>query len=610
MREIDVSIVTYQPDLELLRQLFLSLAESASGSVRLNVLVLDNSPDATAAARVQALPELQAGGAFARVDVQHSAMNLGFGRGHNANAARGTAPWLFVVNQDCVLEPGALAALLAAVERDDGESAAWEMRQIPYEHPKEYDPITLEPPWVSGAASLFRRVAYDEAGGFDPHFFMYAEDVDLSWRLRALGWKLRYVPRAGVVHRTYKGAHEVKPLQVFGGVFGNLGIRLRFGGIARMAQGIAMLFAEILAPNSFPGRRWGLVKTGFRFACHAPHFLFTRVKPTRTFRPRFVGWGFEMHRDGAFHEFRSAREGNAQPRPKVSILIRTMNRPAMLREALASCANQTYPNLEVVVVEDGGGTAGEAVVAEFAQRLDIKYQATRRRSGRARAGNLAIETATGEWLNFLDDDDVFFADHVEVLVDTVTRTGLAGAYSLAWETHTEFSGNGSEEYDELMHVTRHKQPFDRLTLWHHNYLPIQAVMFHRRLFEKYGGFAEDMDQLEDWNLWTRYTLENDFAMVEKTTSKYRVPAGARAAAQRQALLDDAYSDAIRRQEALLITLSPRDISKMADTFVRSQAVMMVTRNDLRRFVGGNRALSWVARWRHPVGRFLRRHRIL
>src|SRR6187455_1999185 len=119
MREIDVSVVTFQPDLELLRQLFSSLAESASGSVRLNVLVQDNSPDATAAARVQALPELQAGGAFARVDVQHSGINLGFGRGHNANAARGTAPWLFVVNQDCVLEPGALGALLAAVERDD-----------------------------------------------------------------------------------------------------------------------------------------------------------------------------------------------------------------------------------------------------------------------------------------------------------------------------------------------------------------------------------------------------------------------------------------------------------------------------------------------------------
>ena len=71
------------------------------------------------------------------------------------------------------------------------------------------------------------------------------------------------------------------------------------------------------------------------------------------------------------------------------------------------------------------------------------------------------------------------------------------------------------------------------------------MLFHRSLYERHGGFAEDMDQLEDWNLWTRYTLEDDFVLVEKTTSKYRVPAGARDAAGRQELLDRAYRDARR-----------------------------------------------------------------
>ena len=106
-------------------------------------------------------------------------------------------------------------------------------------------------------------------------------------------------------------------------------------------------------------------------------------------------------------------------------------------------------------------------------------------------------------------------------------------------------------------MTRHRQPFDRLTLWHHNFLPIQAVLFHRDLYARHGGFAEDMDQLEDWNLWTRYTLDDDFVLVEKTTSKYRVPASAREAAARQALLDDAYRDAVERQRAMrMSTLSP------------------------------------------------------
>ncbi len=293
----------------------------------------------------------------------------------------------------------------------------------------------------------------------------------------------------------------------------------------------------------------------------------------------------------------------------MSILIRTVDRGAWLREALASCANQTYPNLEVVVIEDGPETS-RAIVDEFAGKVTIRYRATGAKGGRAKAGNLALAEARGEWLNFLDDDDLFFADHVEVLVDAVQKAKVEGAYALAWETQTEFLDKQHARYEEIFHVTRHWQRFDRLTLWHHNYLPIQAVMFHRRLFEKFGGFDEDMDQLEDWNLWTRYTLEDDFVLVEKTTSKYRVPANSRVAAERQALLDRAYIDALERQRALRVTLSPRQISEMADTYVRGQAVMVVTRNDLRRFVGSNRLLARLAAYRQPAHRVLRRLRLV
>jgi hypothetical protein len=96
---------------------------------------------------------------------------------------------LLVINQDCIVEPGALETLVAIAAADDDRVAAWEMRQIPYEHPKAYDPVTLDVPWVSGAATLFRRAAFDAVGGFDDAIFMYGEDVDLSWRLRARGWR-------------------------------------------------------------------------------------------------------------------------------------------------------------------------------------------------------------------------------------------------------------------------------------------------------------------------------------------------------------------------------------------------------------------------------------
>lgn len=603
MRDVDLSVVTYQPEPELLASLFASLAE-ASGALRLTLLVQDNSPGPETAARIAAMPQL-AGRTFARVDVQRSGENRGFGRGHNANAARARSPWLLVINQDCIVEPGALERLVETAASDDARVAAWEMRQIPYEHPKAYDPATLGTPWVSGAATLFRRDAFAAAGGFDEAIFMYGEDVDLSWRLRAQGWRLSYQPKCAVVHRTYREGAEVKPLQVFGGVQTNLFLRMRFDGIARIAQGFTMLAAEILAPQSFPGRRLGLAKAGLKAIARAPRFLFSRVASTKEFRPQFSGWGYETRRDGAFHEFRSRREHPDEPRPKVSILIRTMNRAAWLREALASCANQTHENLEVVVVEDGEA-ASRAIVDEFRDRLDIRYEATGGNVGRARAGNRALALATGVWLNFLDDDDVFFADHVEVLLGAALAAGTKGAYGLAWETKTQVHDRDRAEYDETMHVTVHRQPFDRLTLWHHSFLPIQAVLFHRSLFERHGGFAEDMDQLEDWNLWTRYTLEDDFVLVERTTSKYRVPADTRMAAERQSLLDRAYDDARLRQGQLRVTMSPRAISEMAERYARTQALLLVTREDVRRFVGSSGVLSRLSAWRRPVVARLRR----
>jgi len=605
--DVDVSVVTYRPDFDVLARFVAILAEEAGG-LGVHLLIADNSPEAETTARIAALPALGPGGAFATVDLRRSGANVGFGRGHNANAARGKAPWLLVLNQDCMPEPGVLGALLALAAADDERVAAWELRQIPYEHPKAYDPVTLDVPWVSGAATLFRRSAFDAVGGFEPRIFMYGEDVDLSWRLRGRGHRLRYLPRLAVVHRTYAVAAEVKPLQVLGGVQTNLCLRARFGGFARVVQGLSMLGAELLAPQDFPGRRRGLVKALFGFLAQWPHFAATRVAATPGFKPLFAGWSYELRRDGAFFAFRSLREAPRAATPLVSILIRTVGRGAWLEQALASVAHQTWPNVEAVVIEDGPPHS-QAVVDRFRDRLTVRYRSTGEKVGRARAGNLALAEARGEWLNFLDDDDVLFADHVEVLMETVQAAGTRGAYALSWETHTEVLDHGRGEYEEVVHVTRHRQPFDRLTLWHHNYLPIQAVLFQRSLFERYGGFAEDMDQLEDWNLWTRYTLEDDFTPVDKTTSKYRVPARAKEAAGRQALLDKAYQDALARQESIQLTLSPAAISRMADAYMRSQSLLMVSRQDVRRYVNARPWLARVAAWRQPVLRRLRRRQV-
>lgn len=108
----------------------------------------------------------------------------------------------------------------------------------------------------------------------------------------------------------------------------------------------------------------------------------------------------------------------------------------------------------------------------------------------------------------------------------------------------------------------HHQKFDKIILAHHNYIPIQCIMFHRSLFEKYGGLDESLDALEDWDLWVRYSLFTDFLFVNKTTSIYRVPHNASQNQERQKKLDDALIVVRNKHKNYIQKLSIYEIAQL------------------------------------------------
>lgn len=115
--------------------------------------------------------------------------NIGFGRAHNIlmkEAFDNGASAYVALNPDGFLHPKALGAMLDVLSRSDRLTLV-EARQFPMEHPKVYDPETQITPWCSGACMMISREVYEQTGGFDDGFFMYCEDVDLSWRVRLAG---------------------------------------------------------------------------------------------------------------------------------------------------------------------------------------------------------------------------------------------------------------------------------------------------------------------------------------------------------------------------------------------------------------------------------------
>ena len=86
--------------------------------------------------------------------------------------------------------------------------------------------------------------------------------------------------------------------------------------------------------------------------------------------------------------------------PLVSVLIRTCQRPDVLKHALNSVKSQTYKNIQVVVVEDGENRSEDILKKEYSD-LNYIYRATGHKVGRAEAGNLALKLANGEYLNLM-----------------------------------------------------------------------------------------------------------------------------------------------------------------------------------------------------------------
>jgi GT2 family glycosyltransferase len=192
--QVDLLIVLYNSK-AVLRGLFATLRTL---TIPVRAYFLDNnSVDGTPEAVIEGIADLPFPAYLLR-----SLTNNGFARGMNLLAELGNARFMFILNPDTEVNHDALRILLERAESDP-RIAICEARQYPREHPKRSDPATGETAWCSGAAALIRRSAFEEVGGFDERlFFMYCEDVDLSWRLWLRGWKCVYVRDAVVTHHT------------------------------------------------------------------------------------------------------------------------------------------------------------------------------------------------------------------------------------------------------------------------------------------------------------------------------------------------------------------------------------------------------------------------
>lgn len=184
-------------------------------------------------------------------------------------------------------------------------------------------------------------------------------------------------------------------------------------------------------------------------------------------------------------------------RPEVTVIIPTRNRWEMLsRHALPSAFAQERVEIEVIVVDDGSSDATTTRLAEIVDpRLRvIRHDPPKRLPG---ARNAGAAMATGAWLAFLDDDDVWSPEKLRVQIDAARALGRAWVYGRAVVTDGDLRMIEEDPFpnpDELGQL-----------LLQGNWIPGGGsnVIVERGVFRRAGGFDEELRFFEDWDLWLR-----------------------------------------------------------------------------------------------------------
>jgi LmbE family N-acetylglucosaminyl deacetylase/glycosyltransferase involved in cell wall biosynthesis len=201
-----------------------------------------------------------------------------------------------------------------------------------------------------------------------------------------------------------------------------------------------------------------------------------------------------------------------------SVVVRTRNRPALLREALESLATQTQRPARVVVVNDGGAPV-DGIAAPFREAFAIALEQLPDRVGRSAAANRGLARADEELTGFLDDDDRCYPDHFERLLRAHRAGPEAVVYSDAATVRYRREGEG---WRESQRTLQYSLDFDPDYLLLANYIPIHTLLAPVALFRKAGGFDEDLEYSEDWDLLIRLSAESAFRHVRAVTCEYRV----------------------------------------------------------------------------------------
>lgn len=199
-------------------------------------------------------------------------------------------------------------------------------------------------------------------------------------------------------------------------------------------------------------------------------------------------------------------------RPLVSVVIPTKDRAAVVGAAIDSVVSQNYEHWELLIVDDGSNDGSDAVFAAFTDdpRVRVLHHETAR--GVAAARNTGLAHATGDYIAYLDSDNTWRPDFLELMVAFMTSGGHRVGYAMS--ALTEAGGEERAIYRGM--------PFHREALKERNYIDCIVLVHERSLLDEVGTFDETLRRNVDWDLFIRLADAAEFAFLPVIATEYDV----------------------------------------------------------------------------------------
>ncbi len=228
---VSIIIVTYN-GADYIIDCLRSLKEQLYDKNRFEIIAVDNaSKDKT--------PEIIEN-TFRDVYIIRNKKNMGFGKANNIGIKKSKGEYVVLLNQDSLIDKNWLSVLVKTMEYhvDAGCCGAEEYSYDLYEKIKKAEKRIKECVWMGCGSVIFRKKALDEVGNFDPYYFMYVEDIDLVWRIKAKGWKILQNYEAMWFHKGKERRVDLSEKRLFWSWKNRLYLIMKFGSSTQVIKSI------------------------------------------------------------------------------------------------------------------------------------------------------------------------------------------------------------------------------------------------------------------------------------------------------------------------------------------------------------------------------------